>query len=480
MLDACRTRWLSEPAAWALLSRERIVACSAGARALGLAEGMRRSGASTLAPQATLLERDVASEQALFDAAALAVLPYTPQVAQYADHTLLLDVTASLTLFGGPRALLRATRQAVRACGLQVQAALAPTPHGAWLLARHAAARARRATLKPATLSRRLDALPCALLPEAEPLADWLGGIGCHTLGALRALPRAGLQRRSSPALMRALDAAYAPTPLATDWFVPPPSYHIRHDLLERLEHSEGVLHVAARLLEGLCRWLQACRLAVTGLRLTLIHERRRHAGPQEQPDTRLALALAEPAWQLPQLLAPLRERYARLPWAGPVVALQLDTQVLAPQAPPSAQLFPDPGGSPADFRRLLDLLRARLGDARVLHGAAVADHRPENANVWAGADTPPCRQGLAPTPGERPFWLLDVPQPLPLQQDRPVHGTPLRLVRGPERIESGWWHGAFVLRDYFVAEDAHAARYWIFRERGQAAPRWFLHGLFA
>jgi protein ImuB len=56
---------------------------------------------------------------------------------------------------------------------------------------------------------------------------------------------------------------------------------------------------------------------------------------------------------------------------------------------------------------------------------------------------------------------------------------TSLKLLRGPERIESGWWDGARIARDYFVAQDQHAVRYWIYRERDHEQPRWFLHGVF-
>ena len=78
-------------------------------------------------------------------------------------------------------------------------------------------------------------------------------------------------------------------------------------------------------------------------------------------------------------------------------------------------------------------------------------------------------------------FWLLDPPQPLRLAGDRPQYrGQALRLMRGPERIESGWWDPQLTVRDYFVAEDEAAARYWIYRERDAEHARWFLHGLYA
>ena len=53
------------------------------------------------------------------------------------------------------------------------------------------------------------------------------------------------------------------------------------------------------------------------------------------------------------------------------------------------------------------------------------------------------------------------------------------RSSPGPERIESGWWDGDDVTRDYFVALNADGARFWVFRERSGASG-WFLHGIFA
>jgi protein ImuB len=51
-------------------------------------------------------------------------------------------------------------------------------------------------------------------------------------------------------------------------------------------------------------------------------------------------------------------------------------------------------------------------------------------------------------------------------------------LLAGPERIESGWWDGADVQRDYYIASDRHGARLWIYRECAGTKP-WFLHGIF-
>ena len=48
---------------------------------------------------------------------------------------------------------------------------------------------------------------------------------------------------------------------------------------------------------------------------------------------------------------------------------------------------------------------------------------------------------------------------------------------QGPERIETGWWRGGDVRRDYFMVETTDGTRWWIFHRLDDG--RWFLHGCF-
>lgn len=159
------------------------------------------------------------------------MLQYTPEVALVGNDTVLLNVGASLMFFRGPRALSQRIRATLQALDLRVALGMAPTAMGAWLLAHHPGRRMPRRTLTLPTLTRRLDALPLALLPQAQARRDWLDDIGCHTLADLRALPRAGLQRRSTPELLQALDAAYGQTPELYRWIEPPHQFSRRLEL---------------------------------------------------------------------------------------------------------------------------------------------------------------------------------------------------------------------------------------------------------
>ena len=75
-------------------------------------------------------------------------------------------------------------------------------------------------------------------------------------------------------------------------------------------------------------------------------------------------------------------------------------------------------------------------------------------------------------------MWLLPMPRLLSERDGLPRRRGPLRLLGESERIETGWWDGGDIARDYYTATDLHGVRLWIFRER-TSPHRWFLHGVF-
>jgi protein ImuB len=137
-------------------------------------------------------------------------------------------------------------------------------------------------------------------------------------------------------------------------------------------------------------------------------------------------------------------------------------------------------GGGRAQMPAFLERLRVRLGPESVYGLCLVPEHRPEA--TWR-AQTPQTEQRNVLQPpwesGRRPLWLLRAPRALRERDGVPRHaGHPLTLRSGPERLETGWWDGSDIRRDYYVAMAAGGACLWVFRER-QAPCRWFLHGAF-
>lgn len=478
-LETCRPRW-SEPGKHVVVDREQVVAMSVQAADSGVRIGMRRGGVQTICPEAILHERNAVQEEDALNSIALTLLQYTPEVAFAEECSLLLDVTASLRAFGGRLALCRLVRSSVGVLGFTPQIGMAPTAQGAWLLARYVVpsrsrSSKRRRVVRVESMMRQLDALPCMLLPEVRPYHDWLDGIGCQTLAELRKLPRAGLQRRSDKGVLDALDRAYGQAPELFEWVQAPKTFSAGLELPDRIEHAEAVLFAARRLLLQMTGWLVAQQLAVSRFVLLLQHERGRTA----IPPTPIEVALADPVWHEEHLTRLLKERLGRIELCAPVIAVRLEAAQVSAMLPPNESLFPDPGGTPADYHRLLELLTARLGDQSVLAPSPREDHRPEVCNAWVPAASVTRPAPSAPHHAERPFWMLEKPVALMVRDNRPFYGSPLKMIKGPERIECGWWDGGLVVRDYFIAQGEGSACYWIYREREGEEIYWYLHGLF-
>lgn len=484
-----------------MLEHDRVLAASGAARAAGVGHGMRRAGVLMLMPEARLYERNPAREAEALDAVALAMLQFTPQVALLEEATLLLDIGASLRLFGGIRALCARVRASLRALGFTASVSCAPTARAAWLLARAAAhgmahgrshsdmpggGRILGRCLRMASLERRLERLPVALLPPARAYMSWFEGIGCEALGQLRRLPRPGLQRRCGRELLDMLDAAYGLCPELFDWVAPPEHFRARLELFDRIEQADLLLAGAHHLVLQLVGWLCARQLAVERFTLLMEHERGRVA----MPPTPLEIVLAEPAWRDEHLVRLLKERLARQELPAPVIGLGLEARQVRAMAPPTESLFPEPGGTEEDRMRMLELLVARLGPENVLQALPQADYRPEVANEWVPVQQKAERAALGAarlppivTSLPRPSWLLAKPIALLMRNHRPFYGSPLKVASTPERIEAGWWSETQT-RDYFIAEGQDHTLYWIYRERivgagADAEPRWYLHGLF-
>jgi protein ImuB len=268
--------------------------------------------------------------------------------------------------------------------------------------------------------------------------------------------------------------------------------FEARLELAARAENTEQVLHGAGALLARLVAWAQGRQVRVGRFVLRCMHERARQ---ELVPPTELAVELAEPAIELAHLQGLLKERLGRLELPAPTLDLQLHCHHVVAAPAPNGELFPTRASRAEGLLRLLERLRARLGDAQVQRLVAVADHRPERGSralpvqgegaLPAVPAVPPGPTLLDPAlPLHRPAWLLPEPQPLAEGPDGTplVGGRPLRILAGPERIETGWWDELPVLRDYFIAQAHDGALVWVFRHRlpqPPSEPQWHLQGLF-
>lgn len=413
------------------------------------------------------------------DTLAQIALSYTPCVIQHANHTVLLEVAPSIVLFGGYRKLFRKLSKEIAIAKLSVIGSIAPYPIAAWLLAQ-IDTRSRRRILKKTTLHPVLDRISLRKLPALLPYLDWFWSIGCHTLGDIRKLPPAGLARRTSKIVLEELDLVYGKRVFLYSVYVPPKRFKQCIELMDQVTHTRPLLDILSNIITNLCVWLVAKHYALLRLKIELYIDRQKtHCSANE-----LILSFSEPTWRVEQFSGVLKERMARYVLKAPVAAVNLIALDLVPMPIHSIQLFKMDHQDSGDLNRLMDLIAARIGADNILRPLPIADYRPEISNTWSqhhnAKHSSYKHSGLAVAQLAQPFWLLSKPRQLVVQQDRPVFNKPLRLIQGPERIETGWWDHKLIKRDYFVAQDTQAVRYWIFRERDTSSVRWFLHGFFA
>lgn len=415
---------------------------------------------------------------------------YSSQVHVGYDDALVLEIEASLRLFGPWPAFERRLRTDLAALGLACRIAVAPNPRAAWLLA---GMHDGLAIVHEARLGTALARIPVARAKLEPKQAQALQAMGLRRLGQLFAAPRDALGKRFGPALLQHLDRLRG-APEALDAYAPPDRFDLRIDLEWDVESTQALLFPLRRLVSALAAFLAGRDGGVQRFVLRLEHDRQLPGG---QADTEVVVGLLAAERDPALLFEVARSRLERLGGdarravPAPVRGLRLVADELPPFVPAARELFEARPAQTLPWEALRERLRARLGNEAVYRLAAHDDHRPEQA--WRRVATPPpgsapsgmrpasprpaaTRRHDPPQPqspaAPRPTWLL--PQPIPLRG----HGfVPLA---GPERIESGWWDEAGLRRDYYLVETREGQRAWVFRPAGDADAPPMLHGWFA
>jgi protein ImuB len=443
--------------------RPDVVAANGAAKRRGIVPGQSIAAALALDAELSIHLRDERAEAAALESIALWAGQWTPTISIDPPACVLAEISGCLNYFGGFDRLRQQIDNGLAELGFSAVIATAPTVLAASLFARAGQA----ITLEPGTdLTRRLAALPVALLDHAQATLDTLSGIGAHTLGDVLALPRDGVARRFGQGLLDEIDRARGTLPDARPLFVAPERYQGQIELPSPVEETEALLFAVKRLATELAGFLQGRGAGVTRLRCDLVHE-------DERP-TSIVQGLAATR-RIEHIMNVLRERLARERLPDRVEAIRLVSEEIAPLAAKEGDFFAAASKDSEVGAQLIERLRARLGEDAVHALAQHADHRPELATqstVTIASNRNTTAGDWSPLP-LRPLWLIAEPRPLGADPA----STPLQLLSGPERIETGWWDGGDIGRDYFVGRSMRGEQLWLYRDRGGA---WFVHGIFA
>ena len=449
-----------------------------------------------------------------------------PEVGTGGSDSLQFDVSGTAGFFGGESSLARTAVWTLAARGLHVRVAIADTPTASWAASRHsghvrealrASGKASPAAVRESHghwLHRRqrwvvvpsggqqlyLAGLPLSALRLPADICQTLADVGVKSIGQLLRVSRVSLRQRFDSVvtlrLARLLGEAAEPLVSPQSKDLPRASHAFEMPVLSGDFLETDFRHLLTNLVTVCMQPLAASGRGVSSLQL-------RVSGECHRP-TVIDVGLFRPTADVKHLvdLQLLRLSRTRLPREITMVAVEVIAVAMLTCRQQSLFMDNEPADSTNKVSNLLDRLACRLGRGAVIEPRLLADAQPEAA--WAavpiagavGLRQPTMRSGGLATGregrwggagGSRPTCLFSRPQPLEVLAVAP-EGPPVRFrwrgqehradhIRGPERIETAWWRGPTLRRDYYIVETDTGGRFWLFR--GLRRQSWFLHGTF-
>lgn len=369
-----------------------------------------------------------------------------------------VEVGSSLALFGSLEALRDKLCGELLELGHAAQIGIAPTRAGAALLA---CAGHSDPVFDAHALRMLIEALPLQLLHWPGQTLSALRGVGLRRLRDLFALPREAFSKRFGAESRRALDRLLGDAPEPFDAITPPETFRRRFELAAEIEDTERLQFPLRRLCSELQAYLRARDRGLRSVSLCVMH-----AGARE---TRIHARFVDPHRDAKRIFDALHERLERDGLPLPARELILIAEDFAEASVPQSDLFDPRAGHEQAWMAAIERIRGRLGESKAWIVQAAEDHRPECSVLRALAIERRPEFNAAAQDLHRPAFLLHEPWPMPA----PALPAETRL----ERIETGWWEGQDVQRDYAIVE-VNGARAWVFRDL--VTRQWHLHGWFS
>jgi protein ImuB len=466
----------------------RITATDAAAHRCGLRIGMALAEARARIPNILVGEADLAADQELLLELAASCEIFTPLVALDEPHGLTLDITGCAHLFGGEPAMRDRACMHVEQRRLTPHISIAGTPDVAHVLARFSPS----LIVSEGDEEKVVWPLPITALGSSTEITLALTRAGLKTLGDLAKRPSQILSARFGIEPVTRLHRILGRENIRITPLRPPPDVTAEQHFPEPLLDMENLHAVVIQLCREITFDLE--RLGTGGRVFEAVFFR---------PDgkiRRLAIETAQATRDLASLIRLIALRMETL--ADPLDpgfgfdAIRLSVLRSEPLGQKQNQLDGKAEDDSA-IGALIDRLVIRFGKDRVMRFVARDTHDPQRAAAFVpmASDAGSAEWRIGEDPLPRPLQLFHPPQPIDAIAEVP-DGPPRRFrwrkvlhevaaAEGPERIEPEWWRAGKYERprDYYYVENSQGRRFWIFREglfiRGQAPPRWFLHGLF-
>lgn len=423
---------------------------------------------------------DPEPDSASLESLAVFAQSLTPVVVLRPEEGLLLEVQGSLKYFSGLAAIKERLARELERRAWAFRLATAPTALAAsWLVRCKSIDVTERSALAGA-----IGALPLAATAWPEKVQLVLRQMGLSSIADCLRLPRAGFARRLGQARLDDLDRALGKRPDFQSAYEVPrilqQSVDFTFETMDQAVFAEALSGIA----QSFDRELRQQQMQLREIELSFQHLNR---GP-----TQTRIRFVDPVHERERILNPLLARMERMSLSGPATGLSLESGTLMPLVADAPRLLFSPGTAAGTARAvpehaLVECLRGRFGMRRVYGIDWVAEYRPERAwRHWVDRPVTATKAGSACPPHGRPLWLLPKPCKSSKRGQSPFSekgSDPISekgsdpIFSDAEQIESGWWDGQDVRREYHVVIGEAGQKLWLYRDC--LTEEWYLHGIF-
>jgi protein ImuB len=504
----------------------QVAACCSAAREQGVRAEMPLAEAQALVPHLQSFPHEPPADRRALEKLAEACERFTPCVGLEegdAPESLLLDISNLEHLWGNETQLAERSEKFFTRRGYRVRIAVADTVGLAWAFAHYGeycklhdyptggARNCKSQIAEPRPNSNNLHfafcnlhfaipPLPVEALRIEKNIGSLLHELGIETIHQLLLLPREDLAQRFGDELLLRLDQLTGAANEVIEPHRASAPWQSSHSLDEPTADRAFLMHVLSELVNRLTRQLAARDRGAVQL-LCILHG-------TDGRTTPLTIGLLQSSANPKQLMELIELHLEQVTLADEVDRVELRATIVSRLGERQAELFEDRWPTSSHQLALLaNRLSSRLGSERVLRVELRPSPVPERAMRWTavtkGKDKGTRRQGdkekrrrsnspclplsLSPCPAPRPILLHPQPHALEVVSIAP-DGPPQfvwldhrrqRVVHhvGPERIETLWWRGRSIRRDYYRIATEEGSHLWIYRELANA--KWFLHGEF-
>ena len=461
-----------------VLEKNKIALCNTAAKKLNILPGSSLATAQAIQEELTYFDRDRLLEQKALTSLATKLYALSSQISMPSECAILLEIGASIRLFGSVDVLVRKAIGLSSTAGLQAVSGVAPTPQAAL-----AFSYSNKNKLSDIHLTR--SGIERAGITEKT--INQLSDMGIETLEELTSLPFKEVGKRLGKDILRYLNELTGKTqdiqqPIVLKKHFVKEIYCLQpiNNKSELYEHRNAPLQL---LLEQLCHWLLINQLGCE----MLIWEFEAHRARDRSSDTKnkrtdkqvqMPVTFSAPQQEITKLLKMTKLRLDQKLLPKEVITVRLKADRLTDWQGDNRSLFEalissEMGNSNEQKldTALLDEINARLGDGSCKGIQSIRSPTPEHSWEFLGDLATNTYQGkhintLSPYK-KRPLWLMDPPRYVELKD--------ISLVVGPERIQSRWW-SQLIDRDYYIARHRNGAECWVFRNPEN---RWCIHGYF-